>query len=57
MTTPKVRLQKRSYEVIFATYMIIRVVVCSLYPAFTLYFTSQKKRFIFRLKMFFIFLC
>ncbi len=42
MTTPKVRLQKRSYEVIFATYMIIRVVVCSLYPAFTLYFTSQK---------------
>ena len=42
MTMPKVRLQKWSYEVVFDTYMIIRVVVCSLYPAFTLYFTFQK---------------
>lgn len=39
---PKVRLQKWSYEVVFDTYMIIRVVVCSLYSAFTLYFTFQK---------------
>ena len=42
MTTPKVRLQKWGYEVVFATYMIIRAVVCSLYPVFTLYFTFQK---------------
>lgn len=42
MTTPKVRLQKWSYEVVFATYMIIRAVVCSLYPAFALYFTFLK---------------
>ena len=42
MTMPKVRLQKWSYEVVFDTYMIIRVVVCSLYSAFTLYFTFQK---------------
>ena len=42
MTTPKVRLRKWSYEVAFATYMITRVVIRSLYPAFTLHFTFQK---------------
>lgn len=42
MTTPRVRLQKWRYEVVFATYMIIRVIVCSLCPAFTLLFTFQE---------------
>ncbi len=42
MTTPKVRLRKWSYEVVFDTYMIIRAVIRSLYPAFTLHFTFQK---------------
>ena len=42
MTMPKVRLQKWSYEVVFATYMIIKGVVCSLYPVFTLRFTFQE---------------
>ncbi len=42
MTMPKVRLQKWSYEVVFATYMIITAIVCSLCPAFTLHFTFQK---------------
>lgn len=39
---PKVRLQKWNYELVLATYMIIRAVVCSLYPAITLHFTFQK---------------
>lgn len=42
MTTPKVRLQKWIYKATFASYMIIRAVVCSLYPVFTPYFTFQK---------------
>ncbi len=42
MTMPKVRLRKWSYEVVFATYMIIIAIICSLCPAFTLHFTFQK---------------
>lgn len=42
MTTPKVRLRKWRYEPTFTTYMIVRAFVCSLYPAFILYFTFQK---------------
>ena len=42
MTTPKVRLQKWRHKATFASYMIIRAVVCNLYPVFTLHFTFQK---------------
>lgn len=42
MTTPKVMLRNWKYEVIFASYMIIRAVVRSFYPVFTLFFTFPK---------------
>ncbi len=42
MTTPKARLRKCRYGVTLTTYMIIRTVIRSLYPAFTLHFTFRK---------------
>lgn len=42
MTTPKVRLRKWNHEVVSDINMIIRAVIRSIYPAFTLYFTFRK---------------
>ena len=50
MITPKVRLQKSSYKAIFFIYIIVRAFVCSLYTAFTLYFTFRKSASFSKLK-------